>query len=133
MALCHECLKLVTDLIACRLLFREFLLQPVYAIHARTDLLKRRGIVCIRPQPASRYPATKQITHASPATRRDTRRYESRLLNRCIEHREQARDRHRQFVPKKEIDELYLNSPYFIAPDGEVGQQAVRRDSRSHQ
>jgi DNA end-binding protein Ku len=27
-------------------------------------------------------------------------------------------------VFKKEIDELYLNSPYFIAPDGEVGQQA---------
>jgi hypothetical protein len=38
MALCHECLKLVMDLIACRLLFREFLLQPVYAIEARTDL-----------------------------------------------------------------------------------------------
>src|SRR5467141_2925610 len=29
-----------------------------------------------------------------------------------------------EFVPKKEIDELYLNSPYFLAPDGEVGQQA---------
>jgi DNA end-binding protein Ku len=29
-----------------------------------------------------------------------------------------------QFVPKKEIDELYLNSPYYIVPDGEVGQQA---------
>src|SRR6266496_3698233 len=29
-----------------------------------------------------------------------------------------------EFVPKKEIDELYLNSPYYIAPDGEVGQQA---------
>src|SRR5262245_38760746 len=29
-----------------------------------------------------------------------------------------------QFVPKQEIDELYLNSPYYIAPDGEVGQQA---------
>ena len=28
------------------------------------------------------------------------------------------------FVPKKEIDELYLNSPYYIVPDGEVGQQA---------
>jgi DNA end-binding protein Ku len=27
-------------------------------------------------------------------------------------------------VPKKEIDELYLNSPYYIVPDGEVGQQA---------
>jgi DNA end-binding protein Ku len=27
-------------------------------------------------------------------------------------------------VPKDEIDELYLNNPYYIAPDGEVGQQA---------
>src|SRR5262249_27067806 len=29
-----------------------------------------------------------------------------------------------EFVPKKEIDELYLNSPYYLAPDAEVGQQA---------
>jgi DNA end-binding protein Ku len=29
-----------------------------------------------------------------------------------------------EFVPKKEIDELYLNTPYYIVPDGEVGQQA---------
>src|SRR6266487_3902328 len=29
-----------------------------------------------------------------------------------------------QFVPKKEIDELYLNNPYYLVPDGEVGQQA---------
>jgi DNA end-binding protein Ku len=29
-----------------------------------------------------------------------------------------------EFVPKREIDELYLNSPYYIVPDGEVGQQA---------
>jgi DNA end-binding protein Ku len=29
-----------------------------------------------------------------------------------------------EFVPKKEIDELYLNNPYYITPDGEVGQQA---------
>lgn len=28
------------------------------------------------------------------------------------------------FVPKDEIDELYLNAPYYIAPDGEVGAQA---------
>ena len=27
-------------------------------------------------------------------------------------------------VPRHEIDELYLNNPYYIAPDGEVGQQA---------
>jgi non-homologous end joining protein Ku len=33
-----------------------------------------------------------------------------------------------EFVPKKEIDELYLNSPYYIVPDGEVGQQGVRGD-----
>ena len=29
-----------------------------------------------------------------------------------------------QFVPKDEIDELYLENPYYIVPDGEVGQQA---------
>lgn len=29
-----------------------------------------------------------------------------------------------EFVPKTDIDELYLNNPYYIAPDGEVGQQA---------
>jgi non-homologous end joining protein Ku len=28
-----------------------------------------------------------------------------------------------EFVPKKEIDEL-LNSPCYLAPDGDVGQQA---------
>ena len=25
-----------------------------------------------------------------------------------------------EFVPKKEIDELYLDNPYYLAPDGEV-------------
>ena len=29
-----------------------------------------------------------------------------------------------EFVPKAEIDELYMRDPYFIVPDGEVGQQA---------
>src|SRR5512133_3421023 len=29
-----------------------------------------------------------------------------------------------EFVPKKEIDELYLNSPYYLVPDGEAGQPA---------
>ncbi len=29
-----------------------------------------------------------------------------------------------QFVPKDEIDDLYLADPYYVAPDGEVGQQA---------
>ena len=29
-----------------------------------------------------------------------------------------------EFVPKAHIDELYLNNPYYIVPDGEVGQQA---------
>ena len=29
-----------------------------------------------------------------------------------------------QFVPKDEIDELYINNPYYIVPDGEIGQQA---------
>src|ERR1700730_11842767 len=28
------------------------------------------------------------------------------------------------FVPKREIDELYWNTPYYVAPDGEVGRQA---------
>jgi DNA end-binding protein Ku len=36
-----------------------------------------------------------------------------------------------EFVPKKDIDELYLRDPYYIVPDGEVGQQAfaVIRDA----
>jgi DNA end-binding protein Ku len=29
-----------------------------------------------------------------------------------------------EFVPKGQIDELYLNSPYYIIPDGQVGAQA---------
>ena len=29
-----------------------------------------------------------------------------------------------EFVPEKEIDELYVNNPYYIVPDGEVGAQA---------
>jgi len=29
-----------------------------------------------------------------------------------------------QFVPRSEIDELYLRDPYYVVPDGEVGQQA---------
>ena len=29
-----------------------------------------------------------------------------------------------QFVPKKEIDDLYLANPYYIVPDGKVGLQA---------
>src|SRR6201988_5425467 len=36
-----------------------------------------------------------------------------------------------EFVPCHEIDELYLRDPYYIVPDGEVGQQAfaVIRDA----
>jgi DNA end-binding protein Ku len=36
-----------------------------------------------------------------------------------------------EFVPKTDIDELYLRDPYFIVPDGDVGQQAfaVIRDA----
>src|SRR6516165_7468649 len=36
-----------------------------------------------------------------------------------------------QFVPKAEIDESYIDSPYYIAPDGPVGQEAfaVIRDT----
>jgi DNA end-binding protein Ku len=29
-----------------------------------------------------------------------------------------------EFVPKREIDELYMRDPYYIVPDGEVAQQA---------
>jgi DNA end-binding protein Ku len=29
-----------------------------------------------------------------------------------------------EFVPKSDIDEIYVRDPYFIVPDGEVGQQA---------
>jgi DNA end-binding protein Ku len=29
-----------------------------------------------------------------------------------------------EFVPRSEIDELYIRDPYYIVPDGEVGQQA---------
>jgi DNA end-binding protein Ku len=36
-----------------------------------------------------------------------------------------------QFVPKTEVDERYIGSPYYIAPDGQVGQDAfaVIRDT----
>jgi DNA end-binding protein Ku len=29
-----------------------------------------------------------------------------------------------EFVPRSEIDELYMRDPYYIVPDGDVGQQA---------
>jgi DNA end-binding protein Ku len=29
-----------------------------------------------------------------------------------------------EFVPRDEIDELYLRDPYYVVPDGDVGQQA---------
>jgi DNA end-binding protein Ku len=29
-----------------------------------------------------------------------------------------------EFVPRNEIDELYMRDPYYIVPDGDVGQQA---------
>jgi DNA end-binding protein Ku len=29
-----------------------------------------------------------------------------------------------EFVPKSDIDEIYMRDPYFIVPDGDVGQQA---------
>jgi DNA end-binding protein Ku len=36
-----------------------------------------------------------------------------------------------QFVPRNEIDDRYIDSPYYIAPDGQVGQDAfaVIRDT----
>ena len=33
-----------------------------------------------------------------------------------------------EFVPKTDIDEIYMRDPYFIVPDGEVGQQAFADD-----
>ena len=35
-----------------------------------------------------------------------------------------------EFVPKKEIDELYLNSPYYLVPDGQVGEHAFLQRGR---
>src|ERR1041384_1341080 len=35
-----------------------------------------------------------------------------------------------QFVPKDDIDELYVNNPYYLVPDGEVGQQAFAVTAR---
>jgi DNA end-binding protein Ku len=37
-----------------------------------------------------------------------------------------------QFVPRHEIDDLYINRHYYIVPDGKVGQQAfsLRRSAR---
>jgi len=35
-----------------------------------------------------------------------------------------------EFVPRKEIDDLYLNNPYYVVPDGEVGQQAFASFAR---
>jgi DNA end-binding protein Ku len=29
-----------------------------------------------------------------------------------------------EFVPKKDIDELYMRDPHYIVPDGEVAQEA---------
>jgi DNA end-binding protein Ku len=37
-----------------------------------------------------------------------------------------------QFVPKNEIDERYIDSPYYIAPDGQVGTGSFCRHSRHH-
>ena len=36
-----------------------------------------------------------------------------------------------EFVPRSEIDDRYIDSPYYIAPDGQVGQDAfaVIRDT----
>jgi non-homologous end joining protein Ku len=36
-----------------------------------------------------------------------------------------------EFVPRNEIDDRYIDSPYYIAPDGQVGQDAfaVIRDT----
>jgi Ku70/Ku80 beta-barrel domain len=33
-----------------------------------------------------------------------------------------------EFVPRSEIDDRYIDSPYYIAPDGQVGQDAFRQN-----
>jgi DNA end-binding protein Ku len=38
-----------------------------------------------------------------------------------------------QFVPRNEIDDRYIDSPYYIAPDGEVGQDAQRAGTGERQ
>ena len=37
-----------------------------------------------------------------------------------------------EFVPRSEIDDLYLVRPYYIVPDGKVGHDAYRRDPGNH-
>ena len=37
-----------------------------------------------------------------------------------------------RFVPKNEIDERYINSPYYLAPDGASWSGGFRRHSRHH-
>src|SRR5690606_25674372 len=40
------------------------------------------------------------------------------------------------FVPRKEVDEIYLDSPYYLAPDGKVGEDAflvIREAMRQQQ
>src|SRR6202165_1695690 len=39
-----------------------------------------------------------------------------------------------KFVPKKQLDERYFDSPYYIIPDDEVGEEAfaVIRDAMAH-
>lgn len=34
-----------------------------------------------------------------------------------------------EFVPRNEIDQLYWNIPYYIAPDGQVGRQAMKKEN----
>ena len=38
-----------------------------------------------------------------------------------------------QFVPRNEIDDRYIDSPYYIAPDGQVGQDAPQDDGGASQ
>jgi hypothetical protein len=87
-------------LLARRLLFREFLLQAVYVIDARTDLLKRRGVVCIRPRACKKVSSHKAdlpragdipsfafSTHNVPSTANHLRR------SQCCRYRRAARKR----------------------------------------
>src|SRR5215472_11613490 len=72
----------------------------------------------LRPEMRSIHPTSSRATKLAKRSRSSPKSFEAIAIEskRTIEIDE--------FVPKKEIDELYLNSPYYLVPDGEVGQQA---------
>src|ERR1700730_4079913 len=71
--------------------------------------------------------ATKSIRQISSKDTRSARATTSSLTprnSRPLRSRASARSTSMSLCPRDEIDELYLNNPYYITPDGEVGQQA---------